>query len=160
MFKKINAVSIWIQDTLAVLLMVLLTGTVFLQVLNRLVLPFSMPWTEELAKLTLFWLTYIVLASTFKNEYHIRIDFIDTIIRKDLGKKILDLIVNMMGILFSIILIYYSYIFFQQAFSSGQKTSVLLLPIWIIILPVFIGSLLTLFNFITSIFHKNEVVNE
>lgn len=152
MLNKINHVSVLIQDVLASLLIVLLTGTVFLQVLNRLILPFSMPWTEEMAKLILFWLTYIALASTFKNNYHIRIDFIDTILSQGVGKKILNFIVSFMGIIFSIILIYYSYVFFQQAYSSGQKTSVLLLPIWVIIIPVMLGSVFTLLNFISTIF--------
>lgn len=151
MLKKINNISGLIQDFIASMLIILLTGIVFLQVLNRLVLPFSMPWTEEMSKLILFWLTYIALASTFKNNYHIRIDFIDSFISKDVGQKVLNLIVSVMGILFSLILTYYSYVFFQQAYNSGQKTSVLILPIWVIIIPVFLGSILTLLNFISNI---------
>lgn len=152
MLKRIDDFSTRIQDVIAASLMILLTIIVFLQVLNRMVLPFAMPWTEELSKLILFWLTYICLASTFKQDYHIRIDFIDGMIKSDIGKRIMDLIVSIMGILFSAILLYYSYEFLLQAFSSGQKTAVLMIPMWIVIIPVFIGSILTLLNFTMQLF--------
>lgn len=56
-----------------------------LQVFARLVLKVSMPWTEETARYTLIWMTFLGSSFAAKRGTHIRVDILETSIHKGRG---------------------------------------------------------------------------
>lgn len=148
MIKTYEKFILKVQGFLTGSLLMLLTIVVFLQVLARKIMPIPMPWTEEVARISLIWLTYIGLAATFQKGYHIRIDLIDNLIKSDWPHKILNLFINLFGILFGIMIMYYSYVYLNEQLSFGQHTSILQIPMWIVLIPLLLGGFLTLLHFI------------
>lgn len=150
MLKQYINWSLKIQNYLASGLLILLTSVVFLQVLARKVIPIPMPWTEELGKLSLIWITYLGLAATFKQDFHIRIDLIDGLFKTKRSKYIMKLFVDFLGVVFAGIIIYYALVYILEQLAFGQHLSVTSLPMWVVLLPILLGGILTAIHFIIT----------
>ena len=72
--KSIRDVLDWIIERLLVVFMIVLVFSVVLQVLYRFVIvkyvAFSLPFTEELARYLLVWITYLALGVCLKEGLH------------------------------------------------------------------------------------------
>lgn len=151
MLKKYLQFSTQLQNIIVTGLIILLSSVVFIQVLARKLMPVPIPWTEEVAKISLLWITYLGLAATFQQNYHIRIDLLDTFLNTTRKKKIVDIFIQVLGVLFAAALIYLSFSYFQEQLAFGQRTSILRIPMWLVLLPLVIGGVLTLVHFIIKI---------
>lgn len=151
MLKKYLQVSTKVQNSIVTGLLILLSCVVFIQVLARKLMPIPLPWTEEVAKISLLWITYLGLAATFQQNYHIRIDLLDSLVKTPKRQKMMDMFVHSLGVLFAAGLVYLAFSYFQEQLAFGQRTSILRLPMWVVILPVVIGGVLSLVHFIVKI---------
>ncbi len=73
---KIHGIVIDILTKFLVVLSMLITGTVFLNVLSRYILEISLPWSEELARFMFIWLSFIGAVIANAQFSHMRLDFI------------------------------------------------------------------------------------
>ena len=64
----------YLELTVSVFLMSLMTVLIFLQVVMRYVMHNSLSWSEELARYTFVWLIYIAISYGSKLMKHIKID--------------------------------------------------------------------------------------
>lgn len=150
MLKQYIIWSLKIQNYLASGLLILLTTVVFLQVIARKIIPIPMPWTEELGKLSLIWITYLGLAATFKQDFHIRVDLIDGLFKAKISKYVMDIFINFMGILFAGLIIYYALVYILEQLEFNQHLSVTSLPMWVVLLPILLGGILTAIHFLIT----------
>lgn len=65
-----------IAMNLCILLMFLMFVLVLLQVVSRYFLPFSLSWTEEMARYMMLWLIFLGASHIAKASSYIRVDFI------------------------------------------------------------------------------------
>ncbi|MGB9698931.1 MAG: TRAP transporter small permease [Thermodesulfobacteriota bacterium] len=70
----LNCVAI-IFDGFALILFVALIILATLQILFRYVFMYPLPWTEELARFTLVWVTFLGAASATRRKLHLAVDF-------------------------------------------------------------------------------------
>lgn len=151
MLKKYLQLSSQVQNVIVTGLLILLSSVVFLQVLARKLMPIPLPWTEEIAKISLLWITYLGLAATFQQNYHIRIDLLDSLLKTPKRKMIMDMIVQILGVLFAGALVYLALSYFQEQLEFGQRTSILRIPMWIVLTPLVIGGILSMVHFVVKI---------
>lgn len=151
---------IQIQEYASAFLMVMMSIIVFIQVLTRFVFHIPLPWTEELAKLLLIWLTYLALAATFSRGYHIRIDIIDQFITGKIG-PVVDLVIQMLGLVFSVVTFRFVYYYFQSQLEFSQSTPVLSIPMYVVLIPILLGMIFTFFTFLLeSISVVKKIMNK
>lgn len=74
------------EEALSVILFTLMTVLIFLQIIFREFANFSLDWTEELGRYTFIWLVYISASLATKNNRHLRVEFIETILPKRASK--------------------------------------------------------------------------
>ena len=151
MLKKYLHYSTQLQNFIVTALIIILSSVVFLQVLARKLMPVPIPWTEEVAKLSLLWITYLGLAATFQQNYHIRIDLVDALLNSPKKKRIMEILVSVLGVLFAASLVYLSYSYFTEQLEFGQRTNILRVPMWLVILPLVIGGVLTMVHFVLKL---------
>ncbi|MCW1927390.1 TRAP transporter small permease [Bhargavaea beijingensis] len=156
MLKRWVEQSAKVQSFIIGMLLIILTVVVFIQVVARKVSPVPIPWTEELARLSMIWLTYLGLAATFQRNVHIRVDLIDLWLKSEKAERWNGRLIDLLGILFSGMLFYLSGSYFSEQLEYGQTTSTLDIPMWIVVLPIVIGSLFTLLHFLLHLFIKEE----
>lgn len=70
----LNQIAIFF-DGLALFLFVVLIILATLQILFRYVFMYPLPWTEELARFTLVWVTFFGAASATRRKLHLAVDF-------------------------------------------------------------------------------------
>lgn len=70
----LNKIAIFL-DALALVLFVVLIILAALQILFRYVFMYPLPWTEELARFTLVWVTFFGAASATRRKLHLAVDF-------------------------------------------------------------------------------------
>lgn len=63
-------------ETVVVLLMALMVGTLLIQVFGRFVLLNPPAWTEELARYAFVWITYLGAAVAFRHRAHVVVDVV------------------------------------------------------------------------------------
>ena len=68
--------SLFVQLMFA--LMVIMVLTLFIQVINRFLLQWSLGWTQEVAIYSLFWLVMIGMSVALRRNIHLTVDFILT----------------------------------------------------------------------------------
>lgn len=143
-----------IKKTELVLIIVLLLGMVcssFLQVVFRLVLKQPLSWTEELSRYLFVWMTFIGGALVVSESGHFKMDIL-TVLIKGRWVQVVNIIVNIALVIFSIVLVVYGFKLVQMVYS--QKTPALGITMSI---PYFVLPL----NGVLSIIHliENTIVD-
>ena len=71
---RLTRATVWVFETLAWGLLVVIVALVVLQVVARYVLRISLPWPEELARFLLIWLTFTGAVVGTWHHAHFRVD--------------------------------------------------------------------------------------
>jgi len=97
----VNKTTEFVTSTFLVVMVVV----VFLQIVSRIIIQSSFPWTEELSRFLMIWLTFLGAAFSFQYGAHIGITLITNKIPKKLS-AILQMIVAVLCIvLFAILMV-------------------------------------------------------
>ena len=95
------------EEAISVFLMAVMTILVTMQVILREV-GASLAWTEELTRYMFVWLIYISSSYAIRMRGHIKVELISLIV-KEKGKLILDLISNVAFLIFAILIAIYGW---------------------------------------------------
>lgn len=101
---------------ICILLMFLMFVLVLLQVISRYLLPFSLSWTEELARFLMLWLIFLGASHIAKASSYIRVDF--------LLKKMPLLVQNVFNVLIKLTILIVSGYFTYLSFTVFTTTAV------------------------------------
>ena len=74
MKKILKFLNDYLEETICIILMSVMTIIIFIQVIMRYVMHNSLSWSEELARYCFVWLIYIGVAYGCKLMKHIKID--------------------------------------------------------------------------------------
>lgn len=87
-------------------LLLLVTIVLFIQVFTRYVLSSSTPWSEELARYSIVWLTLLGMGVVVRRKEDIRIDILEVYALKSrVPRVVIGLLVKALEILFMIVLL-------------------------------------------------------
>ncbi|MCT1551981.1 TRAP transporter small permease [Brevibacterium casei] len=90
-FERRSALYRWaisLERAIGILLMVGVFALVLLQVITRYVFDSPLSWTEEVARLTLVWLTFLAAAYVTSRRSHITVDLIATVVPRRVARAI------------------------------------------------------------------------
>lgn len=90
-FERRSALYRWaisLERAIGILLMVGVFALVLLQVITRYVFDSPLSWTEEVARLTLVWLTFLAAAYVTSRRSHITVDLIATVVPRKVARAI------------------------------------------------------------------------
>lgn len=137
MIKKIDAVLGTIEKWLFVVLMSLMTVVVTLQVIFRYILHSSLPWSEELSRYCMVFVTFIGVSAGLRVGTHTSVDFVVSVLPKKAKFWAIALgyvLTFALSVAFAVVGIRMS----TQMFSHGQMTAGMGIPMWIpyTIIPV------------------------
>jgi len=124
-----------------------------LQVITRYVLPaeYSLVWTEEIARYLFVWCMYIGISWCIKDDSHLKVDMIKMVI-SPATLRILEIIISIIIVLFSIVMVGYGYKIFMKQVTMGQTLAASGLPMWIVYLSFPVSALLVVIRSVQRIF--------
>ena len=82
MKKILYYIDNYFEEVILAVIVAFFVVATALQVIARLILKISMPWTEESARYTLIWMTFLGSAYAAKKGTHIRVDLLESAIKK------------------------------------------------------------------------------
>lgn len=136
--KIVSFIDKHLEEVLCAVLLAVMTIVIFLQIVLRLLgLPLS--WTEEIGRYMFIWLIYIGCASAIRKRKHISVELLDLFL-KERGKFVLNIISNVVFLIFAVILTYYSFSVVQRV--SAQLSPAIRMPMSIPYSSVLVGGAL------------------
>lgn len=72
--ERLHRGLVWLEQCLAVLILVAILGTMFAQVVARYVFRTPFSWSEELSRLGLIWMTFLAAAYVMSQRRHLAVD--------------------------------------------------------------------------------------
>ena len=125
------------------------TLLVLINVILRL-MGLGLTWSEELIRYLLIWVTFIGMSVCAKENTHMSIEFIPQLL-KGAAYKVLMFIVYVIAIIFSVMLIWYSFKLVDFSAQSNQVSPGLGIPIAIVYFVIPFSGCLVLIRYIQQI---------
>lgn len=145
-----------IEELLLTIFSSIMVAVIFLQVVMRQ-FDNSLSWSEELARYCFIWLVYLGISYGVKKQRHIKVDVV-LVMLKEKGKVLLNIISNVLFIVFSIFVIYYGYDIASKLLAFGQKSPALQIPMGLVYMATPIGMGLTLIRLIQNLLKDIKVL--
>lgn len=124
----------------AVIAVALLFVSVMLafNVVTRYGLGFNFPWSEELTRYTIIWVTFLGAGICARAGMHVRVDVLEQVAPPKL-KQILGVISDLGGAFFALILLVLGWQLVAYVARNAQFSPAMMLPLWIVYLGIPIG---------------------
>lgn len=147
-----------IEQYFTATLLLAITFILFANVVLR-VFGHSFEWAEEVARYGIAWVTFIGASICIYKGAHIGVDAI-TMLLPETGKKILNVIVYLIAIGFTVIFIQQSLNITLRVIDTGQVSSTLKLPISYVYASMPVGGVLMLIRYIQELFSSLKKLRE
>jgi len=126
--NKINKYWTLLEDILTGIFFISGLGLIFYGVVLRYVFKDPKPWVEEISMYCVLWGILFGLSIALRNNQHITIDLVYDRL-PPLLQRAVDIFANLVGIMFCIFLVYYSFILVTSTyktygFNDGGNTNV------------------------------------
>lgn len=139
----LEAAALW----LLALMMAVMAAVVFCQVVARLTTG-SIPWSEELARYLMIYMTYVGASVGVKRKSHIAITFLtDRLPRR--GALLVELAGNLLCLGLCVLLLRYGWKL--VALTMPQKSPAMRIPMGMAYFSVVLGALLMAIHFLTHV---------
>jgi TRAP-type C4-dicarboxylate transport system permease small subunit len=102
--KKINKPIVMLISALGILFFLTVIVSVVMQIVFRFVLRISVPWTEELARLAVIWMTFFGIILVQADRESIRTDFFINKLPLKM-RSVLEKIVNLVSIVLLLVIL-------------------------------------------------------
>lgn len=123
---------------------------IFYGVLMRYAFNEPKAWVEEVANYTIVWGALLGVPVALRNNHHIQVDILYDKLPRG-GQRLLDILANLMGILFCVFFTYYGYILVAKRYTSGMVSMDVGIPMWIVYLILPISGIMFLFRFLEKL---------
>lgn len=136
---------------LCIVSIAMLVIVVFTQVVSR-ALNYSLPWTEELSRLVIVWLTFLGTSLAIHEKMHLAVTFFVKKVRPTIRKGIY-FFVHLLTIVFYGILVFYGFTLMFSA--AGNVTPTLQLPMSLFYAAIPVSSLFSIIFIVTHMFESS-----
>lgn len=149
-----------IEEICCVSSLLMASFLVFLNVMMRYLFKSGLNWSEELTRYLFIIVTFWGISIGVRRNARISVDILALSLRSESAKKILELIINVIQLIFAVTVMLISLKFSVFIFSTGQISSALKVPIYYLYLIIAIGSLLLSTSTLKEIFNtmKSRVI--
>lgn len=106
--EKVSDVLAKIMRAVMVILLIWMTFSLTVQVVARYVFAKGFVWTDESARYCMIWMVFIGATEILLNDEHIKVTVIEDLLH-GVGKKVLLLIQDIAGLVFSVVMAMYSF---------------------------------------------------
>ncbi len=148
-----------IEDNMASILLIVTSLLVFIQVILRKGFNYSISWSEEVSRMMIAWFIFIGSSMAVKDNAHVNMDALSSILSGRF-KIVVDIIVNIINIIFCIMIINAGIGMIKSAIKIGSMATSINIPLYIPYASVPVGISLMLIRYIVNLVNKfKELIN-
>ncbi|MCL1809414.1 MAG: TRAP transporter small permease [Clostridiales bacterium] len=126
------------EETVLVLLLVAISCVMMLQIIMRKVVNSSLPWPEEFCRYCYVWTTFFTLAFAMRQGNMLRVSVVVDLFPK-IARKIVYILGNLACLAFFTVFFFNSIDVVQSIKASGQSSTAMGLPMYLVYLSTVIG---------------------
>lgn len=148
MLKKIGKCLDIFEDTLLIGGLLVATLSLFANVILRFFFKQGLVWSEEVARYAIIWIVCGGCGAAVRAGAHMRITAVLDMSKNEKFKMILDTIVTVISLIFSVFLLVYGARLTGSMITNNQLSPALELPLWTIYLSIPVGGFLMTVRYI------------
>ena len=156
----LKALDDYLEETILLILLVLMTCIMGIQIVSRYVFQNSLTWSEELVRYMFVWSAFLGIPFCIKHGLSIKVDQFRNLFPIALQKALMYIDKIIIFVLFLVMFIY-SCLVVKASYLSGQTSPAMQIPMWIVQLSVCVSSLLSMMrsiqNFVNLIRGKTKI---
>jgi C4-dicarboxylate transporter DctQ subunit len=151
-FKMINKILTYFENTLIVSGLLGVAFVLFINVVLRYVFKSGIVWAEEFARYAIIWIVMAGSGAAVRENMHMRITAIIDVTKNKTLHFIINMLVLVVSTAFSIFLIYAGIRLTLSMVANNQVSPALEIPLWWIYVSIPIGGFLMTIRYIQSFF--------
>lgn len=140
----------WIENSLAVVSMSVVSLLIFAQVVSRYGFNYTPVWSEELSRFLVVWSIFIGVAIGVRSNQHIGVDALIRFLPHKL-KVASEVLLNLIGVVVLGILVFNSIEFIQHTMEFEQLSPAMRIPMYIPYIAMPVGLSLSIVHFLHNI---------
>ena len=148
----LKALDDYLEETILLILLVLMTCIMGIQIVSRYVFQNSLTWSEELVRYMFVWSAFLGVPFCIKHGLSIKVDQFRNLFPIPL-QKVLMYIDKIIIFLLFLVLFIYSFTVIKATYLSGQTSPAMQLPMWTVQISVTVSSLLSMIRSIQNLSH-------
>lgn len=148
----LKAIDDYLEETILLILLVLMTCIMGVQIVSRYVFQNSLTWSEELVRYMFVWSAFLGVPFCIKHGLSIKVDQFRNLFPIPL-QKVLMYIDKIIIFLLFLVLFIYSFTVVKATYLSGQTSPAMQLPMWTVQISVTVSSLLSMIRSIQNLSH-------
>ena len=156
----LKAIDDYLEETILLILLVLMTCIMGVQIVSRYVFQNSLTWSEELVRYMFVWSAFLGIPFCIKHGLSIKVDQFRNLFPIPL-QKILMYIDKIIIFFLFLVMFIYSCLVVKASYLSGQTSPAMQIPMWMVQISVCISSLLSMIrsiqNFLNLLTGKTKV---
>ncbi len=141
------------EEGVVVIFLAAMTAVVFLQVIFRFVIKGSLPWSEEVSRYLMVWVTFIGASIGVKHGAHIGVEAFVNLLPVVL-RRWAAILAGLLSLAFLAVIAYNSSRLIQFLWSTGQLSPAMQIPMYWAYLAVPAGTILMGIRFVQAIYRK------
>lgn len=145
----LKALDDYLEETILLILLVLMTCIMGIQIVSRYVFQNSLTWSEELVRYMFVWSVFLGIPFCIKHGLSIKVDQFRNLFPIPLQKALMYIDKIIIFVLFLVMFIY-SCLVVKASYLSGQTSPAMQIPMWIVQLSVCVSSLLSMIRSIQN----------
>ena len=146
----LKAIDDYLEETILLILLVLMTCIMGIQIVSRYVFQNSLTWSEELVRYMFVWSAFLGVPFCIKHGLSIKVDQFRNLFPIPL-QKVLMYIDKIIIFLLFLVLFIYSFTVVKATYLSGQTSPAMQLPMWTVQISVTVSSLLSMIRSIQNL---------
>ncbi|MDG5787133.1 TRAP transporter small permease [Evansella sp. AB-P1] len=149
----INRLFNYLEEYIAVILLIFTSLLVFIQVVLRYLFNFSLYWGDEVARYLIIWFIFIGSSIAVREKAHATVDLLIVALTQK-WKLIVGIVAYFISMIFCVLLVYASWGTIGNVMNYGTITPALGIPMYIPYLAIPVGASLMFIRFAQAIFYN------
>jgi len=151
MLKILNKGLGWFENSIIVFGLLSVTFVLFINVVLRIIFKEGLVWAEEYSRMAIIWIVLGGSSAAVREDVHMRITAITDFYKNEKFKYVINFIVILISIAFSVFLLYTGIRLVESMIQNNQVTPALEMPLWWIYISIPIGGFTMTIRYIQSL---------
>jgi len=154
MFKVLDKILTYFENTLVVTGLLSVTFVLFINVVLRYIFKAGLVWAEEYARYAIIWIVMAGSGAAVRENMHMSITALVDVTKGKTFHFIINMFVLVVSMIFSLFLVYAGIRLTSSMITNNQVSPALEIPLWWIYVSIPIGGVLMTIRFIQSFFKQ------
>jgi len=139
-----------IEGYLCVVMLIVMSIVVFIQVICRFILKSSLPWSEELCRYLLVWVSFMGGAYGVKTGAHLGVEAVTLIMPKKM-RKVVEILMLIVGIVLCCVILKYGIDIVKTQFKRIQYSPAMHVPMGYAYLAIPVGMVFFILRYVLKL---------